>query len=116
MSLNCLSCQLFLQRSDSDKDLEQHEYFTDQAKSPDRSWSGNLSFRPPTRQNSDGFRVRTENKVAPMGHRRLHSTGAVAFGGPGKEPRLIRSAGMRRDWSFEDLRAIREDKESSPNS
>ncbi|KAK7309620.1 hypothetical protein RJT34_06502 [Clitoria ternatea] len=33
-------------------------------------------------------------------HRRAHSTGNVPYD---SEPKLIRSSGMRRDWSFENL-------------
>ncbi|CAN1199968.1 hypothetical protein LINPERHAP2_LOCUS45027 [Linum perenne] len=29
---------------------------------------------------------------------------AAAFNGDGGEPKLVRSSGMRRDWSFENLR------------
>ncbi|KAA0053043.1 uncharacterized protein E5676_scaffold139G001620 [Cucumis melo var. makuwa] len=108
MSLNCLSCQL-LQRTDSERhrDRQIQTYYTSDEFDPSqRSWSGNLSLR----QNRGGvFRGMADNKVAPVCHRR-----AVSFGG--KEPRLVRSSGMRRDWSFEDLRTIREEKEPSPNS
>lgn len=48
-------------------------------------------------------------KVKTLGHRRMHSTGAVTFEGTAK-PRLVRSSGMRRDWSFENLRQRDENK------
>ncbi|XP_038905810.1 uncharacterized protein LOC120091761 [Benincasa hispida] len=108
MSLNCLSCQI-LQRTDSERHRDQQiqtYYASDEFDSSERSWSGNLSFRPHDRHNRGGFRGLPENKVAPISHRR-----AVSFGG--KEPRLVRSSGMRRDWSFEDLRTIREEREPS---
>uniref|UniRef100_A0A0A0L198 Uncharacterized protein n=1 Tax=Cucumis sativus TaxID=3659 RepID=A0A0A0L198_CUCSA len=115
MSLNCLSCQI-LQRTDSERhrDRQVQTYYTsDEFNSSERSWSGNLCLRPNRGGGGGGggrgFRGMADNKVAPIGHRR-----AVSFGG--KEPRLIRSSGMRRDWSFEDLRAIREEKQPSPNS
>lgn len=41
------------------------------------------------------------------GHRRRYSAEVVVYGDL-DEPRLVRSSGLRRDWSFEDLRKQRE--------
>nr|DAD24050.1 TPA_asm: hypothetical protein HUJ06_025513 [Nelumbo nucifera] len=76
----------------------------------ERSWSGSLT--PPPYNKIMRSESPTEMKNnRKKGHRRIHSTGAVAFGmetGTG-EPRLLRSGGMRRDWSFEDLTQTRID-------
>jgi len=42
-------------------------------------------------------------KVKAQHHRRSNSESGV-------EPRLVRSSGMRRDWSFEDLSTQQKDK------
>ncbi|XP_022923493.1 uncharacterized protein LOC111431168 [Cucurbita moschata] len=92
MTLNCLSCQL-LQRTDSERDPDpQHQnYYSVQIEPSGRSWS-----------------ALPEDQAPPVAPRRLHSSGPISLGS--KEPKLVRSSGMRRDWSFEDLRAIREEK------
>ncbi|EOY23996.1 hypothetical protein QUC31_008538 [Theobroma cacao] len=110
MSLNCLTCQV-LQRTDSNKDRDYGKE-KDSRKfcciRVDRSWSGNLS--PAAYE-----QIRNEPMPVPTrkGHRRLNTIdttfGAVAFEADG-EPRLVRSCGMRRDWSFEDLRGTRDEK------
>ncbi|KAG6577703.1 hypothetical protein SDJN02_23384, partial [Cucurbita argyrosperma subsp. argyrosperma] len=109
MTLNCLSCQL-LQRTDSERDPDpQHQnYYSVQIEPSGRSWSGNLSFRPPDRPKKEPLRALPEDQAPPVAPRRLHSSGPISLGS--KEPKLVRSSGMRRDWSFEDLRAIREEK------
>ncbi|MCL7049855.1 hypothetical protein MKW94_002726 [Papaver nudicaule] len=76
----------------------------------DRSWSGNLT-PPPYEQIGNGSSVPT-SKGRRGHHRRIHSTGILAFegrNGESGEPRLMRSCGMRRDWSFENLRQIMEE-------
>ncbi|KAB5573884.1 hypothetical protein DKX38_001078 [Salix brachista] len=45
--------------------------------------------------------VATRKMIKKEPHR-LNSAGGVTFKGC-EEPRLVRSSGMRRDWSFEDL-------------
>lgn len=42
-----------------------------------------------------------------QGHRRLYSAEIVVYGDL-DEPKLVRSSGIRRDWSFEDLKKQRE--------
>ncbi|KAJ0052469.1 hypothetical protein Pint_03435 [Pistacia integerrima] len=71
----------------------------------ERSWSGPLAS-PPYEQirepvTSQSMQLVSSNKVK-KGHRRYKSTSVVAFE-ENTEPRLVRSSGMRRDWSFEDL-------------
>ncbi|KAK2662508.1 hypothetical protein Ddye_001082 [Dipteronia dyeriana] len=63
----------------------------------ERSWSGNLAPPPPPPYEQ----IRNASTNRKKNCRRFHSTGAVYDGAD--EPRLVRSAGMRRDWSFEDL-------------
>lgn len=68
----------------------------------EKSWSGNLT--PP--RPYDQMKNTSRTKAKKGRHRRLNSTGGVGFEGDGisTEPRLVRSSGMRRDWSFENLR------------
>ncbi|XP_061338961.1 uncharacterized protein LOC133285705 [Gastrolobium bilobum] len=96
MSLNCLTCGQILQRENSGR-----EYLPEIKVSSrkvtlqvDRSWSGNIS--PPECAHGAVAKIKTE-------HRRTNSDGNVG-------PRLVRSSGMRRDWSFEDLKG-EQDKE-----
>nr|DAD47494.1 TPA_asm: hypothetical protein HUJ06_017431 [Nelumbo nucifera] len=72
----------------------------------ERSWSENFirSRYEKMRSNSG---LSTEKK-ARKGHRRLNTTGAVAFEGMNSEPRLLRCGGMRRDWSFVDRSKTKE--------
>ena len=109
MSLSCLSCQV-LQRTNSDCEREYggEKYTYKKIFQPEvhqRSWSGNLGQPPPgyDQMVSGSKAVVEQKKVKKLGHRRMHSTGALALDGTA-EPRLVRSCGMRRDWSFEDLR------------
>ncbi|XP_010540783.1 PREDICTED: uncharacterized protein LOC104814444 [Tarenaya hassleriana] len=84
MSLNCLTCHA-LQRSDSDGDMRRRK---------DPNFMGKMmrngSSLPQVTRIKKGHR-----------HRRLYSADAV-YEDSGK-PRLVRSSGIRRDWSFEDL-------------
>lgn len=120
MSLNCLTCQV-LQRTDSSGSERDHNY--GKAKKAcnrklccvnvDRSWSGNLTPPPYYEQieKSAPLLGEHEKKKAAAknaGHRRLFSTGGVAYEGS-TEPKLVRSAGMRRDWSFENLGRLRKE-------
>ncbi|KAK7386130.1 hypothetical protein VNO78_26116 [Psophocarpus tetragonolobus] len=98
MSLNCLTCGQALQRVNSDRDKplpppEETMPITNNKKKVviqvDRSWSGNMN--PPKYAHSGPLvKVKAEH------HRRTNSESDVG-------PRLIRSSGMRRDWSFENL-------------
>ncbi|XP_034675150.1 uncharacterized protein LOC117906277 [Vitis riparia] len=99
MTLNCLNCGPALQRTDSDT----QKRYEDRSRlrlcrGVERSWSGNLAPPP----SPYGSMRHGSAKKAGKGHRRLNSVG--------EEPKLIRSGGMRRDWSFEDLRQRRDEK------
>ncbi|OVA02946.1 hypothetical protein BVC80_9095g153 [Macleaya cordata] len=105
MSISCLNCQTS-KRSDREPDCGLRLCCI----GVDRSWSGNLT-PPPYEQIGNGSSVGVTSKGR-KGHRRIHSTGVLAFegrSGDSGEPRLLRSCGMRRDWSFENLRQIREE-------
>ena len=102
MSLNCLSCQ-DSQRSASERECLQGKPHKKKLGciTVERSWSGNLS--PPSRgqMGRKSTAVATRKMIKKEPHR-LNSAGGVTFKGC-EEPRLVRSSGMRRDWSFEDL-------------
>ncbi|KAI6707519.1 hypothetical protein NL676_010481 [Syzygium grande] len=116
MSLNCLTCQA-QRREDLDLDYG----CIDEEEGPhnlccvivDRNWSGPLatpSYEHISRSGPLGLHMKKVKK----GHRRLWGTAASSFrkkpmAGSG-EARLVRSSGMRRDWSFEDLRKMRDGK------
>lgn len=110
MSLNCLTCHQ-LRRIESEEELNEKydtvgtPHFVQTWSKVDRSWSGNLAPRPYDKliKNKSGDMV---GKKGQKGHQRGHS-GPVGYQ---DGPRLVRSAGMRRDWSFEDLRQNREEK------
>ncbi|XP_027348082.1 uncharacterized protein LOC113859559 [Abrus precatorius] len=90
MSLNCLTCGHILERVNSDKEYHNPE-IKSHRKVPlqvDRTWSGKLS--PPQRLGAAMAKIKAEH------HRRTNSAGDIG-------PKLIRSSGMRRDWSFEEL-------------
>ncbi|ESQ52134.1 hypothetical protein EUTSA_v10017673mg [Eutrema salsugineum] len=96
MSLNCLACHI-LQRSDSDRDIgsRKDSKFTENiVTSGYEHMVRNRSPLPVVR------RVKT-------GHRRLYSAEVVVYGDL-DEPKLVRSSGIRRDWSFEDLKKQRD--------
>ncbi|KAA8525881.1 hypothetical protein F0562_008019 [Nyssa sinensis] len=61
----------------------------------ERSWSGNISMK-------DVQSAMLPAKRVKKGRHRVHCSGPVEF--ENSTPRLLRSSGMRRDWSFEDLR------------
>ncbi|XVE57443.1 hypothetical protein DITRI_Ditri04bG0091100 [Diplodiscus trichospermus] len=115
MSLNCLTCQV-LRRTDSNNGRNHCGKQKDISKfcciSIHRSWSMNMSSAAAYDRQFGGESTMT---VVPSkkGHRRLNTIdttyGAVAFEDDG-EPRLVRSCGMRRDWSFENLREVRDEK------
>ncbi|XP_038971208.1 uncharacterized protein LOC120104357 [Phoenix dactylifera] len=71
------------------------------------SWSGSLSPPPYAQLRSESVRAASREKKS--GHRKMLSTGSPLTGdfdlhSPLGEPRLVRSGGLRRDWSFEDVR------------
>ncbi|KNA16437.1 hypothetical protein SOVF_089080 [Spinacia oleracea] len=99
--------------------------------SAERSWSGkhnkpspyDLKVKPPPAAAVDNGK-----KLKKALSRRCGSAGALPYGGGGggcggedenenlindDKPKLVRSSGIRRDWSFEDLEAeLRDDKRS----
>ncbi|MCD9644594.1 hypothetical protein HAX54_032948 [Datura stramonium] len=106
MNLSCLTCQV-LRRTDSDN--EQRGRYNDVDNNSqemsnfglclvrvDRSWSGNLA----PNSGYENMMTRTSNN---RGHRLQNSGGGGPMEFPSVTPRLQRSPGMRRDWSFEDL-------------
>ncbi|OIW10658.1 hypothetical protein TanjilG_16030 [Lupinus angustifolius] len=97
MSLNCLSCSQVLQRTDSYGELHREKEYREACKRVDRSWSGNIAPSPKCEGGKGGAVAKLK-----ADRRRIHSTGNVSFSGS-SEPRLVRSSGMRRDWSFENL-------------
>ncbi|XP_004512526.1 uncharacterized protein [Cicer arietinum] len=97
MSLNCLTCSQVLQRTDSFRELFKENEYQESRKNVDRTWSGNMSapLHKEIPKGSALAKIKAD-------HRRNHSTGNLPFSGRA-EPRLVRSSGMRRDWSFENL-------------
>ncbi|CAI9095358.1 OLC1v1031291C1 [Oldenlandia corymbosa var. corymbosa] len=105
MSLNCLKG---MKRTDSDTEMRDtlcqekaniHRFLT----RIERSWSGNIGEAPNFGKMRTGSSLMADPK-AKVDHpyRTRHSAPAHAF--DAASPRLVRSSGMRRDWSFEDLR------------
>ncbi|KAK7252478.1 hypothetical protein RIF29_36443 [Crotalaria pallida] len=98
MSLSCLTCSQVLQRTDSyGQDFYVEKDYRGACHRPERSWSGNIAPTP----KREGTRGGAVAKLK-ADHRRVLSTGNVNFSA-NSEPRLVRSSGMRRDWSFENL-------------
>ncbi|XWS49564.1 hypothetical protein CRYUN_Cryun12cG0013900 [Craigia yunnanensis] len=110
MNLNCLTSQV-LRRTDSNNDRDCGKE-KDSRKfcciMVERSWSGNISPAAYEQIRSTEPMSLLPSKKIKKGHRRLNTIdttyGAVAFEADDGEPRLVRSSGMRRDWSFEDLK------------
>lgn len=110
MSLSCLTCKI--SRTDSTNELNEKKFDTNVDKnnkekhkfsrrSVDRSWSGNLESTSNVKKKlSHSLSIIPENKVKKGSHRSCNS-GPVEF--PTDTPKLVRSPGIRRDWSFEDL-------------
>ncbi|XP_028789245.1 uncharacterized protein LOC114758043 [Neltuma alba] len=97
MSLSCLTCSQVLQKTDSFREYSSEKPGLRKVRCTpvERTWSGNIALEDQDRRQEPLVKIKRE-------HRRAHSTGSAAF--PGSvEPRLVRSPGMRRDWSFEDL-------------
>ncbi|KAK4364623.1 hypothetical protein RND71_015981 [Anisodus tanguticus] len=106
MNLSCLPCQV-LRRTDSDN--EPRERFNDVDNNSqemsnfslclgrvDRTWSGNLA----PNSGYENMMTRTSNNGS---HHLRQNNGGSPMEFPSVTPRLQRSPGMRRDWSFEDL-------------
>ena len=118
MNLNCLSCK-FMHGNKSDSDCGEHD--TDKSgrrlfniKAEGISWSGYLyiplSIPPPYKKIRSNTTRSTKMKVK-TGHCQKHKSGPLEFKSSNDEPRLVRSRGMRRDWSFENLRRGWEERE-----
>ncbi|GER34672.1 chemotaxis response regulator protein-glutamatemethylesterase 3 [Striga asiatica] len=81
----------------------------------ERSWSGNLrpdfkpNFRKMRSRSNLGIPARFKKKSPPNSLHRIHNIGPGSGPESGYDsapvtPRLVRCSGMRRDWSFENLR------------
>ncbi|XVF52355.1 hypothetical protein PTKIN_Ptkin05aG0012100 [Pterospermum kingtungense] len=121
MSLNCLTSQV-LRRTDSNNYRDCGNKQNDSSKfccmMIDRSLSMNISpagYEQIRSSTDQPIPVVPSKKMNKGHHRRIKTIattyGAVRFEGDvDGEPRLVRSCAMRRDWSFEDLRAQRDEK------
>ncbi|QCD90773.1 uncharacterized protein LOC114166390 [Vigna unguiculata] len=118
MSLNCLTCSQFLQRTDSFdelfpekffpekeyKEYKEHKESKETCKEVDRSWSNKKLPSSPKRE-LPKHELPKVGAVAKLkgDHRRNYSTGDVPYPPGTSGPKLMRSSGMRRNWTFEDL-------------
>ncbi|KAE8728408.1 Detected protein of unknown function [Hibiscus syriacus] len=115
MSLDCWTCPI-LQRTNSNADID---FGKENCISKfccvqiSRSLSGNLS--PPVYEQI-GTMMRNTGippKKIKKGPRRFHTFNNTTYGAMGfeanvkSEPRLARSSGMRRDWSFEEAKGLK---------
>ncbi|MBA0857723.1 hypothetical protein Goshw_016191 [Gossypium schwendimanii] len=118
MSLNCWTCPV-LQRTNSIDDIDFGKE-TGISKSRcvglNRSWSGNMSpqgyeqmGKEPSSNSSTSGIPSKKIKKGPIRFNTIATTyGTMGFeANVGAQPRLVRSSGMRRDWSLEDLRGQR---------
>lgn len=113
MTLNCLTCQ-GIPRTNSDKEGENLRLGL--GKLERSSWTGNLGPpRPNINSNYEKMKtLRSASSLVPpkkvaknKAPLRFHSSGSIgSFNDEEEEPKLVRSCGMRRDWSFEDLRQM----------
>ncbi|KAG6490449.1 uncharacterized protein LOC122004604 [Zingiber officinale] len=114
MSLNCLSCGGYESPSPKRKASSEQDGLSWMSRccGVDRSWSGNLTPPPPPaygtlRSGSAKYSSHGGGEAREMGqHRRIWSTGSALMEeemSEAEEPRLVRSRGMRREWSFEDV-------------
>ncbi|KAL9231196.1 hypothetical protein vseg_006453 [Gypsophila vaccaria] len=102
-----------IEKSFDDGDRDKSPYAAKKARFPkalaERSWSGNLM--PPSRNKvnkSEDYSPPVKNVKFTHFHRQ-ESTGATQHCEANDDPatpRLVRSGGKRRDWSFEDLNAL----------
>ncbi|KAL3499896.1 hypothetical protein ACH5RR_038989 [Cinchona calisaya] len=111
MSLNCLTCP-GMKRTDSDVDMknslcQRKPNTCRNLATTERSWSGNLVPRP------NGYgKIRTGRTIlmaadeVKKGRYRIHNSAPAGNFEDTGTPKLVRSSGMRRDWSFEDLRRM----------
>ncbi|ESW06486.1 hypothetical protein PHAVU_010G051800 [Phaseolus vulgaris] len=115
MSLNCLACGPVLQRVNSNNDgacLPPQESTKPFVNNIQNNNSNNMNRKVSSNHNRSWSSGNMEPQYALSGplakvkaehHRRTNSEGGVG-------PKLVRSSGMRRDWSFEDLSAQQKDK------
>ncbi|GER50587.1 phospholipase D alpha 1 [Striga asiatica] len=104
MSMNCLN------RINSEEEMKPDELQEDYKPNnyihfwavAGRSLSGNLepNFKP--KPNYD--KMRSWSSLDPIQEKSPLGCRPTTFGSGPPSPRLVRSSGMRRDWSFEDLR------------
>lgn len=95
-----------------EEDVEPRSNFRINFRRGERSWSGNLAPNVRPRPNLPRSRSRSNldfsniSKKIPTFVHRIHNVETLYDSVP-ETPRLVRSGGMRRDWSLEDLpRAI----------
>ncbi|KAK8560816.1 hypothetical protein V6N13_026251 [Hibiscus sabdariffa] len=112
MSLNCWTCPV-LQRTNSNNDVDFGKekgisrFFCVKV---NRSWSGNTSPQPYEQIGKEPSNSGIPPKKIKKGSRQFNTFDNTTYGTMGfkanveGEPRLVRSSGMRRDWSFENLR------------
>ncbi|KAL3497790.1 hypothetical protein ACH5RR_040522 [Cinchona calisaya] len=110
MSLNCLTWQ-GVKRTDSDVDIrerlcQEKPHINRFLAGFDRSWSGNLAPRPNNHDKMTRGTIQMVDKNTKAAHYRIHNSAPAGFEDTGS-PRLARRCGMRRDWSFEDLRRVK---------
>lgn len=102
MSLNCLKS---LKRTNSGIEMQGDTLCPEKGNinrflaRVERNWTGNLSPRPNYGKMRTGSNLMAGKKEKEA-HFRTHHSGPADLA----SPRLVRSSGMRRDWSFEDLR------------
>uniref|UniRef100_A0A5B7BCT5 Uncharacterized protein n=1 Tax=Davidia involucrata TaxID=16924 RepID=A0A5B7BCT5_DAVIN len=105
MNLNCLKCQKELEKELGERYDHGMPHFRLCCAKVERSWSGNLAPRPYGKMREMQSALLPEKRVK-KGHSRIHSSGPVEY--ESSAPRLVRSCGMRRDWSFENLMQTRD--------
>ncbi|XVF11041.1 hypothetical protein REPUB_Repub07fG0235300 [Reevesia pubescens] len=104
-----LSGKIGMGRTDSYNELDHYVKAKDGRKScskrVDRSWSWNISPAAYEQMRNELMSVVASKQMKKKGHRRLNTIDTT-YGADDFEadvgPRLVRSSGMRRDWSFED--------------
>ncbi|KAI9111702.1 hypothetical protein K1719_017392 [Acacia pycnantha] len=103
MSLNCLACTL-IPRTDSYRENNLPERVTKLRALVARSWSGVMDPPDDSHQQCHDQTRKTRGSSAKIkpDHRRVHSASDASCSGS-LEPRLVRSCGVRRNWTFEDL-------------
>ncbi|XP_078173943.1 plant/protein [Carex rostrata] len=106
MSLACLTCHLIPSRAPGMS--PDHDDNTTHYRSPEvrccgakRNWSGELTRSPyaELRSIKSLYPIREENGCSKSRKKRQNDSPAIAI----TEPRLVRSGGVRRNWTFEEL-------------